>query len=263
MQHHTLVICPVPTGLILSFQYEIVTYLYIEHKITGFTKLPDTGGYGEFFTKKAGYKRVWIWPSGVERGGSQNFAPRRALPAGLYWEGGHRATMHQASDRRRTENAPRPAVPRKHVPCHYPMNGARMKLIIESAAAVSGTDLQHGYSHSKWRTGAGAVNGSEVSRRLQSASRSFLLPSAHASCCRGSHQCHAVTGNDVYRRWCPQLRRTLFALTRDLMRGAQRAPPVGFSPITQIRLGIALWNFQYLSGHQFYASTEKKLSEVT
>ena len=79
MQHHTLVICPVPTGLILSFQYEIVTYLYIEHKITGFTKLPDTGGYGEFFTKKAGYKRVWIWPSGVERGGSQNFAPRRAL----------------------------------------------------------------------------------------------------------------------------------------------------------------------------------------
>ena len=79
MQHHTLVTCPVPTGLILSFQYEIVTYLYIEHKITGFTKLPDTGGYGEFFTKKAGYKRVWIWPSGVERGGSQNFAPRRAL----------------------------------------------------------------------------------------------------------------------------------------------------------------------------------------
>ena len=82
MQHHTLVICPVPTGLILSFQYEIVTYLYIEHKITGFTKLPDTGGYGEFFTKKAGYKRVWIWPSGVERGGSQNFAPRRALLKG-------------------------------------------------------------------------------------------------------------------------------------------------------------------------------------
>ena len=78
MQHHTLVICPVPTGLILSFQYEIVTYLYIEHKITGFTKLPDTGGYGEFFTKKAGYKRVWIWPSGVERGGSQNFNPRTA-----------------------------------------------------------------------------------------------------------------------------------------------------------------------------------------
>ena len=54
MQHHTLVICPVPTGLILSFQYEIVTYLYIEHQITGFTKLPDTGGYGELFTKKPG-----------------------------------------------------------------------------------------------------------------------------------------------------------------------------------------------------------------
>ena len=53
MQHHTLVICPVPTGLILSFQYEIVTYLYIEHKITGFTKLPDTGGYGEFFYQKS------------------------------------------------------------------------------------------------------------------------------------------------------------------------------------------------------------------
>ena len=41
------------------------------------------------------------------------------------WEGGHRATMHQASDPRGTENAPRPAVPRMHVPCHYPMNGAR------------------------------------------------------------------------------------------------------------------------------------------
>ena len=45
--------------------------------------------------------------------------------------------------------------------------------------------------------------------------------------------------------------------------GGPKGPPVGFSPITQIRLGIALWNFQYLSGHQFYASSEKILSEVT
>ena len=47
---------------------------------------------------------------------------------------------------------------------------------------------------------------------------------------------------------------TIKSLTRDLMGGP---PPVGFSPITHIRLGIALWNFQYLSGHQFYASSEK------
>ena len=44
--------------------------------------------------------------------------------------------------------------------------------------------------------------------------------------------------------------------------GAQRAP-VGFSSITQIRLGITFWNFQYLSGHQFYASSEKNLPEAT
>ena len=47
------------------------------------------------------------------------------------------------------------------------------------------------------------------------------------------------------------------------MRGGPKGPPVGFSPITQIRLGVALWNFQYLSGRQFYASSEKILSEVT
>ena len=45
--------------------------------------------------------------------------------------------------------------------------------------------------------------------------------------------------------------------------GALWAPPGGFSSITQIRLGIALWNFQYLSDHQFYASSEKILPEVT
>ena len=39
----------------------------------------------------------------------------------------------------------------------------------------------------KWRTGAAAVSGPEVSRRLQSASRSFLLPSAHTSCCKEDH----------------------------------------------------------------------------
>ena len=54
-------------------------------------------------------------------------------------------------------------------------------------------------------------------------------------------------------------------LTRDLMGGGgpKGPPPVGFSPITQIQLGIALWNFQYLSGHQFYASSKKILPEVT
>ena len=39
--------------------------------------------------------------------------------------------------------------------------------------------------------------------------------------------------------------------------GGPKGPPGGFSSITQIRLGIELWNFQYLSGHQFYASSEK------
>ena len=39
--------------------------------------------------------------------------------------------------------------------------------------------------------------------------------------------------------------------------GGPKGPPGGFSSTTQIRLGIALWNFQYLSGHQFYASSEK------
>ena len=52
-------------------------------------------------------------------------------------------------------------------------------------------------------------------------------------------------------------------LTRDLMEGGPLGPPGGFSSITQIRLGITLWNFQYLSGHQFYASSQKILSEVT
>ena len=29
----------IPTALIISLQYEIMAYLYIEHKITGFSKL--------------------------------------------------------------------------------------------------------------------------------------------------------------------------------------------------------------------------------
>ena len=32
-------VCRIPTALILSLQYEMMTYLYIEHKITGFSKL--------------------------------------------------------------------------------------------------------------------------------------------------------------------------------------------------------------------------------
>ena len=32
-----------------------MAYLYIEHKVTGFAKLSDIGGSGEFRTKK------WIW----------------------------------------------------------------------------------------------------------------------------------------------------------------------------------------------------------
>ena len=40
--------------------------------------------------------------------------------------------------------------------------------------------------------------------------------------------------------------------------GGGKGPPGGFSSISQIRLGIALWNFQ----HQFYTSSEKKFSEV-
>ena len=49
---------------IISFQYEIVPYLYTEHKITGFAKLTDIGGNGEYSTKK------WIW---LEMG---NFLPK-------------------------------------------------------------------------------------------------------------------------------------------------------------------------------------------
>ena len=59
---------------------------------------------------------------------------------------------------------------------------------------------------------------------------------------------------------CDLLQHTL---TRDLMGGPFGPPLMVFSSITQIRLGIALWNFQYLSGHQFYASSEKILPEVT
>ena len=52
------------------------------------------------------------------------------------------------------------------------------------------------------------------------------------------------------------------SLARDLM-GGPKGPPGGFSSTTQIRLRIALWHFQYLSGHQFYASSEQILPEVT
>ena len=45
--------------------------------------------------------------------------------------------------------------------------------------------------------------------------------------------------------------------------GWGKGPPGVFSSITQIRLRIALWNFQYLSEHQFYASSKKILPEVT
>ena len=60
----------------------------------------------------------------------------------------------------------------------------------------------------------------------------------------------------------PGKSRVKCALTRDLM-GGPKGPPGGFSSITQIRLGIELWNFQYLSAHQFYASSENNLPEVT
>ena len=37
---------------VLSLPYEIMAYLYIEHKITGFAKLTDMGGKREFSTQK-------------------------------------------------------------------------------------------------------------------------------------------------------------------------------------------------------------------
>ena len=56
-----------------------MAYLCIEQKITGFTKLTDMGGNGEFSTKNYGYGWVWVWLNGMEWSVSQNFAPRRAL----------------------------------------------------------------------------------------------------------------------------------------------------------------------------------------
>ena len=38
--------------LLFSLQHEIIAYLSIEHKPTGFTKLADMSGNGEFSTKK-------------------------------------------------------------------------------------------------------------------------------------------------------------------------------------------------------------------
>ena len=69
-----------PIDLILFLQYEITAYLYIEYKITGFSKLTDVGVDGEFSTQKMdrfGWKWgfflqkyehgwIWIWPNGVE-----------------------------------------------------------------------------------------------------------------------------------------------------------------------------------------------------
>ena len=44
-------------------------------------------------------------------------------------------------------------------------------------------------------------------------------------------------------------------LTRALM-GSSKGPPCRFSWITRICLGVSLWNFQFLSGHQFYVSSK-------
>ena len=52
-----------PIAPIISLQYEVMAYLSVEHKITGFAKLTDVCGNGEFSTQK------WIW---VEMG---NFLP--------------------------------------------------------------------------------------------------------------------------------------------------------------------------------------------
>ena len=38
--------------LILSLQYDIMAYLYIENKITSFAKLTDMGGNWEFSSQK-------------------------------------------------------------------------------------------------------------------------------------------------------------------------------------------------------------------
>ena len=45
-------ICKILTALILSFQYDIMAYLYIENKITSFAKLTDMGGNWEFSSQK-------------------------------------------------------------------------------------------------------------------------------------------------------------------------------------------------------------------
>ena len=74
----------IPDALVLSLPYEIMAYLYIKHKITGFAKLTDMGGkqgifypkkwvwveMGIFYKKKSAYGWIWIWPNGVEWSGS-------------------------------------------------------------------------------------------------------------------------------------------------------------------------------------------------
>ena len=51
------VVIILPAALILSLQCEIMTYLYIEHKITGFAKF--IGGNREFCTQKLDMGGNW------------------------------------------------------------------------------------------------------------------------------------------------------------------------------------------------------------
>ena len=130
---------------------------------------------------------------------------------------------HQASDPRTTENAPRPAVPRTHVPCHYPMNGARS----ETNHRVGRRRL--GHRSPAWlqsqQSGVPAplpwtVRRYHVGYRVPVAASSSLLRTRAVA--KRITKCHAVTGNDVYRRWCPQSRQTLFALIIWHSRSARR-----------------------------------------
>ena len=79
-----------PTVHILSLQYEIMTYLYIGHKITHLLQSWRIwAGTGNFLQKKvstkkkSGYGWIWIWPNEMEWSGSQNFVPWRALAGNI------------------------------------------------------------------------------------------------------------------------------------------------------------------------------------
>ena len=76
-------------------RYEIMAYLYKEHKITGFAMMTGMGGNGEFPTQKNGYGwkweifyhkiLIWIDMNLAERGGAQ-WVSQICLVKGSTWQ---------------------------------------------------------------------------------------------------------------------------------------------------------------------------------